>query len=154
MKEIKLTQGKIALIDDEDFELIMQFKWCVQKSRNTFYAIANSNHFDDNGKYTHNTIRMHRLIMNPAKDKQIDHINHDGLDNQKCNLKIVTNRANHLNRLHQNSFGLFGVSKTNGWFYSRIRINKTVKYLGCFKTAIDAHNAYLNAYENIESAKS
>jgi len=80
MKTIELTQGKIALINDEDFEWLNQFKWYAHKDRNTFYAVRNLPRV--NGKQT--TQPMHKFIMgdNPL-ELDIDHRDGDGCNNQK-----------------------------------------------------------------------
>ena len=88
MKKIPLNQGKVAIIDDEDYSKIIshKYKWRAEKNRNTFYAAS----ITDTGS----TIRMHTLIMNPPKGKQVHHINKDGLDNRKINLELVTRIEN------------------------------------------------------------
>ena len=87
MKEIKLTQGKVALVDDEDFDELNKYKWCAVKDRTTFYAMRKPSQ--------KNPARsMHRTIMNTPKGMQVDHINHNGLDNQKHNLRNCTGAEN------------------------------------------------------------
>ena len=71
MKEIPLTQGRVALVDDADFDSLNRLKWTLLEARNRPYAF--------NGK--HKTW-MHRVIMQPPEGMEIDHRNHDGLDNQ------------------------------------------------------------------------
>jgi hypothetical protein len=88
MKQILLTQGQFALVDDEDFEQINKFKWYAQETTNRigFYAA----HTIRISKTSFKKIRMHRIIMNARPDQEIDHINHDTLDNQKNNLRFVS----------------------------------------------------------------
>ena len=85
MKEIILTQGQVALVDDEDFEYLNQWKWCAIKSRKTYYTTRTI--------YIpcKMTVIMHRIIMNTPLDMTVDHIDHNGLNNQKYNLRICTN---------------------------------------------------------------
>lgn len=88
MKEIKLTQGKVALVDDDDFEYLNQWKWYAHKKPNTFYAIRNPH------------VKMHRLIMGVTDPKiLVDHCDLDGLNCQKQNLRIATKSQNGANRI-------------------------------------------------------
>ena len=97
MKEIRLSSGAVALVDDEDVELVSQFKWQEAKAiRNgkyyTSYAVGKLG-----SGITRKTISMHRLIMGFPEGLVVDHINHDGLDNQKNNLRVVTSGENQKN---------------------------------------------------------
>lgn len=97
MKEIELTQGYLALIDDDDYEIVKDVSWRVFKrnDRRTKYARGWAK---VNGKFK--SILLHRMILGlPHYDKrQADHINGDGLDNRRENLRICTNRQNAQNR--------------------------------------------------------
>ncbi len=89
MKEIQLTQGRVALVDDEDFPILHVHKWrCVCHER-TFYAITNINH---------KTTYMHRLVMRVPDGQDIDHCNRDGLDNRRANLRFCTQKENEGNK--------------------------------------------------------
>ena len=108
MKEIKLTQGKVAIIDDEDFERLNQFKWCVKFDWRNWYA---RRMIRVNGKQT--TLYMHRAIVNAPKCVQVDHRNGNGLDNCKENLRLCThqqNQSNQRNAHKDNKFGIKGVN--------------------------------------------
>lgn len=94
MKEIKLSQGKVAIVDDEDFEFLNQWKWSLSKHHGNCYAIRSRY---ENGIKVEN-IRMHRLIIGAKESEQVDHINHDGLYNVKSNLRICTALQNANNR--------------------------------------------------------
>ncbi len=139
MKEIGLTQGQVALVDDEDYDYLMQWKWYAQGSKksNYFYAVRNE---------AKDKILMHRVILDlNDKSKTADHKNHNTLDNQKQNLRIASVAQNSCNRisLHKSSKFL-GVNKTkvrNTWRAS-ITKNYTTKYLGSFKTEEQAALAY------------
>ncbi|MBE3136070.1 MAG: HNH endonuclease [Thermoplasmata archaeon] len=90
-KTILLSSGKVAIVDFDDYERLNIFLWCVSKRGNIFYI----HRALGNGKYE----TMHHAIMGlPKKGLMIDHINGDGLDNRKCNLRVVTNRENCLNK--------------------------------------------------------
>lgn len=82
-KEIFLGHGRVALVDDEDFDLVSQYKWYAWKAGNVRYA-TRFNKLDGKKK----AIYMHRLILSPDVGKQVEHLNGDRLDNRRCNLKI------------------------------------------------------------------
>ncbi len=148
---IKLTRNKEALIDDEDYELISQYKWHVQKGKNTYYAVRHittqSQNTAKNIKYKQKVIWMHRLIMKNKlkKNEDIDHINGNGLDNRRCNLRIATRSQNHMNRKK-----IRGTSKYKGvYWYKRdkkwrvqIKFNKKHIYLGSFDDELEAAGTY------------
>lgn len=145
MKEILLTQGKVALVDDEDYEELNKFKWYANELRKTHYAMRHM-------KGSHKTIiLMHRVIMNCPNGMFIDHIDHNGLNNQKSNLRIVTNRQNIQNHNIIKSSKYVGVSldKYSKKWIASIRINKKTKYIGGFDNELDAHKAYLNKLKEI-----
>jgi hypothetical protein len=106
-RKIKLTQGKYAIVDPEDYEKLIGYPWYAAKSPRTFYARRY-----ENGK----TIKMHRQIMNPPPGLFVDHENHNGLDNRKANLKIATPTENARNRRPK--------SGKSGSIYKGVRRNK------------------------------
>lgn len=91
MKQIKLTQGKVALVDDADYDWLNQWNWYAKRPwyGGHFYAARGPR---KNGKRT--TVYMHRLITNCPRDYEVDHINADTLDNRRANLEIVTKKQN------------------------------------------------------------
>src|ERR1700761_3134479 len=93
MKTIPLSQRQYAIVDDDDYEFLMQWKWHVLDSFHT-YAMRNSKPVD--GKRHH--ILMHRVINKTPDDYYTDHINGNGLDNRKENLRSVTRGENQQNR--------------------------------------------------------
>jgi hypothetical protein len=153
MREIPLTHGLVALVDDEDYEWLSQFKWYAVRTdyiSQRYYGMA---YIPVRLRKTNKKITyMHRVVLNPPKDKQIDHINGNGLDNRKENLRIVTNRENQQNlrdspiRKYTSKYP--GVSKQkSGKFRSQISINGRNKELGMFTNEIDAAMAYQREYE-------
>lgn len=134
MKEILLTKGRVAFIDDNDFERVSQFRWHFH---NGGYAVRGQR------KIRPSNIYMHRFIMNAPKDITVDHISGNKLDNRKSNLRLVTQLENNWNR-HDNPRGTF-LDKHSKLWVARIRINYKRKIVGYFKTEADAHQAYLNA---------
>ena len=148
MKEIQLSQGKIAIVDDEDYERLNAFKWHAVHGKTTWYAIRNSSYLAGKRK----TIKMHREIMNAYKGDQVDHRNGDGLDNQKYNLRLATNQQNQFNqkKAHKdNKLGIKGVrwEERRKKFTAQIQINGKSIHLGCFNVLGDADSAYRIAEE-------
>lgn len=141
MKRIKLTQNKYTIVDDDDYKYLNKFKWQASKNKQTFYAIRGRG------------IKMHRIIMNTPPNLQVDHINGDGLDNRKINLRNVDCRSNSQN-LHVNKTSKYpGVSlrkDTNKW-RSYINIKNKQYNLGCYDTELKAHRAYQEAVILIET---
>ena len=109
MKRIKLTGNKFALVDDQDFEILNQYKWRADKDGNTYYAVRGI--WKDNKVFR---LFMHREILDlKYKDGKItDHINRNGLDNRKSNLRIVSKAENCRNHggHSDNTSGHTGVS--------------------------------------------
>lgn len=142
MKLIQLTQGKFAQVDDEDYDLLMQWNWHHNKG----YAVRMQR--NELGKQE--TILMHREIMQTPKGMETDHINAngetDGLNNQRCNLRVCTKTQNTRNRgkPNHNTSGYKGVTwheQSKKWV-ARIGFDGTLKNLGSFSDAIDAAQAY------------
>lgn len=132
MKVIPLTQGKSAIVDDEDYELVSRYKWYANKSGNVWYARTM-----DGGK----TILMHWLIMG---GKHIDHINGNGLDNRRENLRFATSSQQAMNRpSHRGSTSRYkGVSWDSARGKWLATIGKPSVHLGYFKNEQDAARAY------------
>jgi hypothetical protein len=138
MKEIKLTKGYIALVDDSDFEIVNQYKW----SYGNGYAVRAVK--TRNGKWT--TISLHKFLTG---FRMTDHKNRNKLDNRRCNLRECTLSQNAHNRGQQknNTSGHKGVyfhKKENKWM-TAIGINGKLKHLGYFKTKAQAIKCYNNA---------
>jgi hypothetical protein len=144
MKEIKLTQGQVALVDDEDYDFLMQWKWYTLKAKCTYYAVRSEHFWGTDEIDICKCVRMHRIIMQPPDNMQIDHINHNGLDNRKCNLRIVTNRENMMNMKKGNKTGRIGIYKNRNKFVAKASKGGQRVYIGTFNNADEAHNAYLN----------
>jgi hypothetical protein len=143
-KHIELTQGKRAIVDDEDFEWLNKHSWHTfpdnNKSRDVYYAIRTV--MKDNKK---KTLRMHRVIINAPKNKVVDHINGDGLDNRKINLRIVTQRENMQNKHIKYTSKYPGVSqcsRSGNWTVKFRDDEGKGVYYGAFKTEEEAYEAY------------
>ena len=150
MKQILLTKGKYAMVDDDDFEWLINYKWhCLEyKTRKIYYAQRTI--YISSGKTTHEC--MHREIMGCKKgDKiQIDFIDGDGLNCQRHNLRTATHAQNGMNRKSSGESIYLGVSK-----YSYTKKDGTVKWradikiserkqkcIGVFETEKEAGLAY------------
>ena len=144
-KEIQLTQGKVAIVDDADFEFLNQFKWHALKLAGKFYVGRKLTV----SKCKRNQIFMHRFIMKPDKGMVIDHLDGNPLNNQKNNLRICTHSENMRNCKISinNTSGFKGVSfvKKNNTYKSAIKLNKKTIYLGYYIDPIDAAKAYNDA---------
>ncbi len=141
---IELTREQVALVDDEDYERIVSMGlWNTARG----YAQRSIRQ----GKLRRGE-RMHRVILGVTDPKtHVDHINHNTLDNRKCNLRLATPRQNAMNRAAQrnNKSGHKGVSwhgQNNNWC-ARIMIDGKYTHLGSFAAQQDAINAYERASE-------
>jgi hypothetical protein len=142
MKTIKTNNSELLIfVDDEDYDNLCQFTWTIYKDYNKFYAFHN---IKVNGKQK-NT-KMHRLISKAKRGEIVDHIDGNGLNNQKLNLRICTHQENLRNRTKQsnNSSGYKGVTwhKGDKKWQAQALINKKMKYLGSFDTPEEAAIAY------------
>lgn len=143
-RRIPLTQGKYAIVDPEDFERLSKHKWHLQRTNQTFYAVRRAKGRE---RTKGQVVFMHRSIMSPPEGMSIDHINNNGLDNRKANLRLATAAQNARNRRKmalKTSSKYKGVSYHAGqrkWCAS-IRVNGQYKYFGLFQNEIDAARAY------------
>lgn len=142
MKEIVLSQGKVALVDDEDFERLSHWKWYFKGG----YAVRNSRLEDGTSKYERYSITMHETLVKSELGFEVDHKNRNGTDNRKSNLRIATRNNNCWNRVAYkcNKTGLKGVSyhSRDKVFQSRIQVYGKEIHLGYFKTPDEASAVY------------
>lgn len=144
MKKIKLTKGKFALVDDEDYGKLSKYKWHANHdNKGKFYA-DRSTFKGIKGEFER---KMHRLIMDCPKGKEIDHIDGNGLNNQKSNLRVCTHAQNMKNMIaHKDSrSGLRGVSPSGKKWQVRITNNYKEKYIGTYNSKLEAYQAYCDA---------
>jgi hypothetical protein len=141
MKSIPLTRGYVALVDDEDYEAISAFKWSAHRHARTCYA---ARAVIDCGQ--HRSLLMHRVILNAPPGIQVDHVNGDGLDNRRANLRLATRSQNQHNQRISlaNSSGFKGVSydSARASWRAHIMVNRRRIWLGRFTTAEEAAAAY------------
>jgi len=142
MKRIPLTQGQFALVDDDMYDYLMQWKWCAHKNRNTYYAKRNCRCPFTNKRYS---ILMHRQILRLETGQESDHVNGDGLDNRRANLRLCTKAQN-----QHNQKATWGASKYKGVsFYkhhknwqAEITVNGNNIWLGRYASEAEAARAY------------
>lgn len=142
-KQIPLTQGKFAIVDDEDFEWLNEHKWYAARNERNWYAHRGENR---NGKVT--IFRMHREILSltHGDTRESDHKNRNGLDNRKSNLRIATHAQNQHNReglkdCSSKYKGVYWRKDRNRWV-AIIRQNGKVKKIGSFRDEVDAAKTY------------
>lgn len=145
MKEIKLTQGKVALVDDEDYErLVAMGKWQFNSKGYADKQIYLPR--DENNKQVHKSISMHIFIFGKKKGFEIDHRDLDKLNNQKYNLRHCTQSENKKNRakLKNNKSGFKGVCwhKGNKKWFAQLMSDRKPIYIGLFTCPIEAARAY------------
>lgn len=142
--EIQLSRGLVALIDDDDLDLVRDHSWHAAIRGRSTYAVRTI-HL---GHGTFVTVRMHRVILGLTPEDHlttVDHIDGNGLDNRRANLRSATGYQNRCNRRpNQNSrTGLKGVCPwTKDRFLAHIRVNGKRIHLGLFDDATDAAKAY------------
>jgi hypothetical protein len=137
MKLIILFGGATCQVDDEDYEELNRYKWyCWRNRRNpetTQYA------YRPLEKKKHSKfIKMHRDIMKPEDGFVVDHIDGDGLNNQKSNLRICVNGDNIKNCMKKSMSGYKGVVFQHGGWIAQGKVNGKQMYLGRHKTAEEA----------------
>jgi hypothetical protein len=142
MQKIKLTQGKFALVDDEDFEWVSQWKWQLN---NKGYVYRQKYSHRKNGKCVYKKIYLHRLINNTPEGFETDHIDRNPFNNQKSNLRTVNKGRNNLNRniYKNNACGVKGVywHKKTKQYHVRITVDKKVISLGYYHNIQQANVA-------------
>lgn len=144
-KAIPLTQNQVAIVDEDDYVRLMKWKWqaTLKKGENTYYA---SRSFWSGNK--HRTTTMHREIMGleNGDKKIIDHINRNGLDNRKENLRVTSYSINAFNSrvAIDNKSGFRGVcwNKPQNKWTARITVNNKVIFIGHFKSILEAAYEY------------
>jgi len=147
MKQIPLSQGKFALIDDEDYERVSKYKWCVNSSG---YAVRSFRELQANGNYKQKAMKMHRFIMNANEgDGIIDHRDTIRINNQKYNLRVasfVENLRNQkINKNNKSGFKGVRLHKPSSLYIAQIGINGKQKHIGYFKCPVEAAKAYNEA---------
>lgn len=129
MKAIPLTQGFEALVDDDDYPILAEHKWTTLTRRYAYRMVDRR------------SLLMHRVLLNVPPDMEVDHINGDGFDNRRANLRIVSHAQN-MRNIHKSRYKGIRFSKQRNRWYAQITVNYKNIYLGTFQSDIAAALAY------------
>lgn len=150
MKQISLTRGKFALVDDENYKFLNQFKWFTEKHGRTFYAVRRGKTYLGKRK----AIWMHRIVLSVPPHLETDHKDSNGLNNQRINLRICNHSQNGKHRRKRKahtSSQYKGVhwDKSRQKWTAQIINNKKHFFLGRFTDEKLAAMAYNMAATNL-----
>lgn len=149
MKSIPLTQGLVALVDDEDYAQVCEFKWYAARYKHLVYAQREIRRPD--GSRT--TLKLHNVIMPPKGGLRADHRDGNGLNCRKNNLRYASNLQNGSNKRKTTSKrtslfkGVYWASDRNKW-RAAIRVSGKLINLGQFDSEADAARYYDEAAKN------
>lgn len=140
-REISLTRGLVALVDDEDFDRVSARSWAARPSQQRderWYAYRS----DAVSPGCYRTLYLHRFILSAEAGTLVDHRNNDGLDCRRGNLRLCTSSQNNINRKHKSASGYRGVYQVGLRFNGGIHCDGVSHHLGSFKRPEDAARAY------------
>jgi hypothetical protein len=146
MKLLQLNKGLYAKVDDEDYEELLKYNWRAKKDGNVYYVSTGGYY-----KGKNNVKILHRYIMNAPKGCMVDHVDGDGLNCQRHNMRLCNNQQNQFNQRIKTTNNKSSIYKgvvslrTCNSHQAFIRINKVKVYLGSFKTPEAAAVCYNNA---------
>ncbi len=138
VRYIPLTQGKYAIVDRDDFEWLRQYRWCAIRARcGIWYAVTTLN-----GRM----VFMHRLILEAPEGKVVDHIDGNGLDERRSNLRLCTPRQNARNRRPRKGktsdyLGVYKRSDVPEKWFAKVACGEKRVYLGPFDDEVEAARA-------------
>jgi len=134
--EMSLTRGKVTLIDKVDLAAALTYRWHAHFD-GAYWSVAS---------HAHPTLYLHRLLLNAPEDRYVDHINGDGLDNRRVNIRLATNGQNQWNsrkRLGTTScYKGVHFRKDRARWYARIKYCQRSYHIGTFESERDAAHAY------------
>jgi hypothetical protein len=143
VKRIELTQGKVALVDDEDYEWLSKWSWCYFKypKASTGYASRT-----DRSGGKQRKVLMHREILHAGEGEIVDHRDMDGCNNVRSNLRLASKSQNNANRYRQKNTvsrykGLFRSGRKRPWG-AQITVDGRRIRIGYFDTEEEAAMAY------------
>jgi hypothetical protein len=144
-KEIPLTQGQVAIVDDEDYARLIQFKWCALRTGTTWRPVRRvGNGVSKAGKKLSVTTFMYwDIIGKPPKGFIVDHVNHNACDNRRENLRVCSRGQNNMNRRGTNPFGVKGVYQTarGTGFFVQVKARGVLHRVNGLKTLTEAIDA-------------
>lgn len=144
-----MTQGQYAIVDECEFERFNRFKWYTHKGKGTYYAYRAATAGERQTGKSKN-VKMHHEIIKVTKGMLVDHVNSNGLDNRRANLRLASFAENSWNRKKcvgkgQSRYkGIWWDKNKNRW-RTQICYNGKKVYLGHFKNEIEAAMAYDSA---------
>jgi hypothetical protein len=141
VREVALTQGYVALVDDEVYERVCELNWIVRKYSHTCYAAHKYRKPDGGWAF----LSLHRFLLDPPDHLEVDHINGDGLDCRRSNLRLATRQQNASNcRRRRTDLPYKGINQhsVTKRFRAAIKVNQKRIYSGMFATAEEAARAY------------
>lgn len=136
MATFALRTGQIVHVDDEDFDMVSARAWHARPATNRPHVCYVQGHVN------RRTVYLHRFIMSPPPGLWVDHINGDGLDNRRANLRICTPGENSVNRANRNATGYRGVYAVNGRWVARVNLHGRTHRTRTFATPTEAAQAY------------
>lgn len=148
MKQILLTQGFVALVDDEDYEVLAALSWTPAHRGSGVYAV----HYKRRKGEPRTCTLMHRLILDAPPGLQVDHANGNTLDNRRSNIRLATRSQNQANSRRTRGASRFkGVNwfSPKGCWVAKIGLNQCSRHLGYFADEEAAARAYDDAAREV-----
>jgi hypothetical protein len=143
VRQVPLTRGLVAIVDERDFATVSAYKWYAHRGRNTWYART-----EVGGRRGRLRFYMHKLLCSGA---EVDHANRNGLDNRRCNLRPLTRAGNAYNAAPRGASGMVGVTwdrHRSKWF-AQLTVGGKHYNLGRFATKDEALQARLAAFDRL-----
>lgn len=147
MKTISTKTGRNIIVDDDDYSILMEFRWFIATKRYAARMVKNGD--------KRAIIYLHRQIMNPKIGMVVDHINGDTLDNRRCNLRVCTQSDNLANQKigKRNTSGAKGISfdkNRNKWVAQTHKNGKHI-FIGRYFSKEEAIAAHSNIFQKIHN---
>lgn len=141
MKKIPLTQGQYAIVDDEDYDKVVRYKWRAVWGGYCFYAVHTL--WNKGKRYE---IRMHRFILNGPDTSLVDHRNYNGLDNRKSNLRLCSHSQSQYHRRGSKNGtsqfkGVYFRTQNQSW-QAQIKYNGKSIWIGQYEDEVAAAKSY------------
>ena len=134
-----------AIVDDADFPMVAARRWTMNTGYVSTWVSSRGKPWS--GAPAGRSLKLHRLLMQPGPGLQVDHVNHDPLDNRRANLRVCTPHENAMNHPTQqnNTSGYRGVFRRGQRWAAKIRFHRKLVHLGTFSDPTSARAAYLAA---------